>query len=80
MTTGVPSGSAASFMITSLLTRTQPCDTGVPMEPGSLVPCTAIWPSPPANSLSVLLWPDNPIANAPYAVPGYVVRSSGSVK
>ena len=65
--------------MTSLFTRTQPCDTVVPMVPGSLVPWIAIWPSPPANSLSVLLWPDRPIANTPYAVPGCVCRSSGSV-
>ena len=79
MTTGVPSGSVDSFMITSLFTRTHPCDTGVPMVPGSLVPWTAIWPSPPANSLSMLLWPDSPMANTPYPVPGCVARSSGSV-
>ena len=40
------------------------------MVPGSLVPWTAIWPSPPANSLSMLLWPERPMANTPYPVPG----------
>ena len=42
MTTGVPSGSCASFRITSLSTRTHPCDTSSPIEPGSLVPWIAI--------------------------------------